>query len=105
MEEPMKRLTWLELASVEEGARVVFAEPWDIFPFAVVPQGTLATVKENSLNEMIPGMWVLPDDENVRQALADEWEGCVHLYNIELKTHADEPDSGWDRPSPLALPD
>jgi hypothetical protein len=101
----MKQLSWLELSAVKDGTRVVFAQAWDIFPECTVPAGTLATVKENSLNEMQPGMWVLPDDESIRLALADDWEGNVHLYNIDLKTHADEPDSGWDQPSPLALPD
>jgi hypothetical protein len=40
-----------------------------IFPETIVPAGSLATVVENSLNEMQPCLIVLPDDDAQRVRL------------------------------------
>jgi hypothetical protein len=40
----MTQLTWLQASQLKSGERVVFAEAHDIFPEALVPQGTKATV-------------------------------------------------------------
>jgi hypothetical protein len=64
------------------------------------PQGTLATVVENSLNEMQPVLIVKPDDANLRAPLR-EWDGNVWLYApFDEAVNADgEPigDSQWQQ--------
>jgi hypothetical protein len=107
----MKALTWFELSTLEAGTRVQFVEPFDIFSENIlVPAGTLATLMDNSLNEIQPLMAVLPDDRDIRRKLLD-WDGEVILYgwtnNGGMINSADadptHEDSEWQQESPLAL--
>ena len=101
----MQRLTLFDLSKLDDGARVVFAVPFDIFPEAVIPAGTLATVKENGLNEIWSAMLVLPDDETIREKLR-EWDGCIHIKGGNPGCHQDHPEfaAEWLALSPLATP-
>ena len=79
-------------------------EPWDIFPETIVPAGSLATVVENSLNEMQPCLIVLPDDDAQRVRLK-EWSGNVWLWGpdddaLDVDGHP-VADSKWLNPSPV----
>ena len=60
------------------GDRVRFVSSWDIYPYCVVPQGTLGTVTEvkDEQNGMI---FVLPDDTGIRAMLA-EWDGAIQVW-------------------------
>jgi len=59
----MTALTWLEASKLKEGDRVVFVTPLDIFAAAViVPEGMLATVTHQELNELGSVLYVTPDD-------------------------------------------
>jgi hypothetical protein len=80
-------MTWFEAsATLKEGDRVCFVLPWDIYPETTLREGELATVIENSLNEMQPVLIVLPDSATQRERLK-EWDGHVWLYG---------PDPAWD---------
>ena len=69
----MQRLTWQELAKVPVGARVVFVTSWDIYPYCIVDEGTVGTVRANKDNT-----WVLPDNEDIKATLKD-WDGDIQL--------------------------
>jgi hypothetical protein len=99
-----KALTWLELSRVANGTRVVFASPWDIFPEIIIPQGTEATIRENSLNEICCSMLVLPDSDVIKAAL-EAWDGEIFLDGPEHIFDESCPVSvtNWEGPSPLAL--
>ena len=104
----MKNLTWFELSKVPDGARVVFAEPHDIFPECLVPAGTRGTILRNYLNEMHNQISILPDDQGLRDALK-HWNGEIiigtHL-DSGADTHSEEVDAraaAWFMPSPLAV--
>lgn len=99
----MKQLTWFECsAMLKDGDRVRFVTEWDMFPHCQIPEGTVATVVENDLNELNSLLWVLPDDRNVRRALK-EWDGEIGLGS-NLDAGADDPktDREWQSLSPLA---
>lgn len=103
---PGERMSWFDLSKVEEGAVVVFAEAWDIFPDCVIPAGTKAVVVENGLNEIWCGMLVAPGDQSLRDQLK-EWKGCVHLGS-HLDPGADAitkplEQRKWDALCPLVL--
>jgi len=102
MDENLDQLSWYSLAQVANGVRVVFVKPHDIFPHCIVPAGTVATVIENSLNELGELIAVLPDDREIRQALS-EWDGEVWLRPYDLTINSDDPNSEWHQRSPLAL--
>ncbi len=91
-------LSWFELSKLNAGDRVEFVEPWDIFPEALIPAGTQATIKENGLNEIWCAMLVLPDNPTIRDALK-EWSGCIHLSWSGLDPGNETED--WHTPSPL----
>lgn len=98
----VEALTWYECsAQLRPGDRVRFVAQHDIYPHCMVETGTLATVVENNLNEMHCWLMVLPDDRDVRHALA-EWDGEVQL-GLELDAGAEDPqtDAGWQSASPL----
>lgn len=100
-----QQLTWLQLSRLENGTRVVFAEPHDIFPITIIERGTVATVVNNSLNEIYCMIAVLPDNRKIRHELR-EWDGEVQLDNhTELDSGADPQDmtTEWHTFSPLAL--
>jgi hypothetical protein len=87
--------SWLELSrDLKKGDRVAFARSWDVFPETVVPAGAIATVVENSLNEMEPTLFLLPDDPAIREALR-RWSGEVYLYGPD---HPDSPEWGKEAP-------
>jgi hypothetical protein len=93
------QLTWLEASRLNVGDRVVFVDAHDIFPEALVPAGTRATVTEQGLNE-ISTLAVKPDDLGLQKTLA-EWDGNVHLAPpLDRDTGNREP--AWSEPSPLA---
>lgn len=98
------RLTWFELSKLQEGTRVFFVEPYDIYPECIVPAGMEATIKENGLNDIWGGMLVTPDDENVRAAL-NLWDGNIQLgYNEGLDPGADAArNRAWQSLSPLMV--
>ncbi len=99
-----KQLTWFDLSKLDNGTRVVFVEPHDIFPLLIVEAGMTGTVTNNSLNELHCLFGLLPDDAALRAALS-EWDGEVILYAHELAA-SDDPDditTEWHKPSPLAL--
>ena len=100
-----ERLTWFDLSKVASGTRVRFVEGWDIFPDCFVPAGTLGTVIENNLNEITSAMEVLPDDLDIRRALA-EWDGQIELspFTGGGVAHTDEQgnDLAWQELSPVA---
>jgi hypothetical protein len=90
-------LTWRELSAVDEGTRVRFVSPWDIFPITVVEVGTVGTLVRSELNEISSLGFVLPDDRELRAMLRD-WDGEIYL--------SPEPwDAAWDEASPVALAD
>jgi hypothetical protein len=94
------QLSWLQASRLNVGDRVVFVAAHDIFPEALVPAGTRATVTEQSLNEIGSVLAVKPDDTGLQKALA-EWDGNVHLAPpLDRDTGNREP--AWSEPSPLA---
>ncbi len=104
-----EQMSWLECAKLAKGQRVIFVEPWDVFPECVVQAGTVATVIEQGLNEAQPCLWLLPDSKEIRTALA-AWNGEIWLHNRDLdpaaNPEADQPtdaDAEWHTMSPLAL--
>lgn len=98
--------TWFELArDLVPGSRVKFVTSWDIYPECVVPAGTLGTVKDTGLNEIWGGLLVLPDDADLRNALAS-WNGEIQLgYNEGLDPGVADAssDPAWQQPSPLVV--
>lgn len=102
----MKPLTWLEVAGLPEGTRVQFVEQLDIFPEALIPAGSMATIVENGLNEIWCAMLVKPDDEKLCAALS-AWQGRIYLppTGTSLDPGADNAasDPAWNSASPLAL--
>jgi hypothetical protein len=96
----MTQLSWIKLAELPDGARVVFSEDYDIFPECVVPAGTVATIVENSLNEMQPGLFLQPDDESIRTALK-QWDGIIYL--MPEADSGDPEDPAWQEPSPVEV--
>jgi hypothetical protein len=97
MERLMMQLTWLQASELKSGERVVFAEAHDIFPEALVPQGTKATVTENELDG---ALWVKPDDIDLQKALS-EWDGEIHL-TPPLDREMGNREPAWHELSPLA---
>jgi hypothetical protein len=65
------QLTWLEASRLNVGDRVVFVAAHDIFPDALVPAGTRATVTEQGLNEISSALGVKPDDAELQAQLAE----------------------------------
>jgi hypothetical protein len=100
MERLVTQLTWLQASRLKSGERVVFAETHDIFPEALVPQGTKATVTENELNETSCALWVKPDDIDLQKALS-EWEGDIQL-TPPLDREMGNREPTWDELSPPA---
>lgn len=102
----MTALSWFDLSKVKDGTRVRFAQDWDIFPECVVPAGTLATVVNNSLNEITSEMHVLADPLEIRRAL-EKWDGEVYLSPFlgGGVAHLDEngEDLAWQDLSPLEV--
>jgi len=102
----MTALSWFDLSKVEAGTRVRFVEGWDIFPDCFVPEGTLATVIENNLNEITSAIEVLPDDLEIRRALK-EWDGQIELSPFlgGGVAHLDENgnDLAWQELSPVEV--
>lgn len=79
----MTKLTWDQLVRLPLGARVVFTEPYDIFPTCVVMGGEKATITHASIAfEASDGIdtviSVLPDNMGLRTMLK-EWHGRIHL--------------------------
>ena len=89
-------LSWREVSALEAGTRVRFASAWDIFPTALVKEGTVGTLVENGLNEIQSLAMVLPDCRELRRELS-EWDGEIYLCVGD--------ESQWDEPSPLSLID
>jgi hypothetical protein len=101
MESKMTQLTWLQASQLKSGERVVFAKPHDIFPEALVPQGTKGTVTENELNGTSCALWVKPDDIGLQKSLA-EWDGEIQL-TPPLDREMGNREPTWDGLSPLAI--
>jgi hypothetical protein len=76
------------------GTRLQFEDTHDIYPYCIVPAGTLCTIRDNNLNETLESIDLLPDDKEVRAALR-EWDGCVVLNPANSG-------EGWDDQSPLS---
>jgi hypothetical protein len=93
------QLTWREAsAQLKQGDRVVFIEPFDIFPVVRIKAGTAGIVEENNLNEAHCVLSIRPDDETISDLLAD-WDGCIYLgENLRPGTTND----GWQDVSPIA---
>ena len=72
------QLSWFQASRLNVGDRVVFVDPHDIFPEALVPAGTRGTVTEQGLNEIWSALAVKPDDLDLQKALA-EWNGEIIL--------------------------
>ena len=75
--------TWRETRTTTRvGDRVRFVTSWDIYPYCIVPEGTLGTVTEVSAEQN--GMvWVLPDENvGVREVLK-EWDGAIQVWALE----------------------
>jgi hypothetical protein len=91
--------TWRELRNLPPGTRVRFRGDFGIYPFTVVPAGTLGIISENRVDGGWPNWMldVLPDLPSTRDDLS-EWEGAVQ---VGTWTCDDEPDEG--DPSPLDL--
>lgn len=98
---PGARMSWFDLSRVAAGARVVFADAWDIFPECIIPEGTEAVILENGLNDIWGGILVTPGDQALRDKLA-HWEGCVHLGS-HLNPAGAEDDPQWHEQCPLVL--
>ncbi len=100
------RLTWMELAALPEGTRLVFAEAYEI-----VPAGTQGVLTENGLNEIWCAMLVTPDDAELREQATSfyGYEGGGVRMGHGLDPGGDRDgivhgDIAWDTHSPLALP-
>jgi hypothetical protein len=73
---------WREArAQMHAGDRVRFVMPWDIYPYCIVPAGTVGTVTEVS-DEQNGMVLVLPDDTDIRDTLA-EWDGAIQVWALE----------------------
>lgn len=104
------QLIWRDLIPLSKGTRVVFAEPFDIYPFAFVPKGTAGAVVHNGLVDPNPlhdhMLTVLPDDLTIRGLLKD-WNGEIHLFPCMPdmgRTDLIEADNPrWGEASPLEL--
>lgn len=95
------QMTWFEVSrDLKPGDRVVFCTDWDIFPCALVPEGTQATVIEQGLNEIWATLSVKPDDADLQTALK-EWDGHVYLAP-PLDRNTGNREAAWHEPSPLA---
>ncbi len=97
----MKQLTWFEASKLPAGTRVVFADDHDIYPEALVPAGTMATVTTNDLNEMSASLYVLPDDASLRDALK-EWDGEIILYPALDRDESGNKEFAWNALSPIS---
>lgn len=100
-------LTWFQLsAQANPGDRVRFVTPHDIFPHALVEAGEMATVIENSLNELHCGLYLLPDNPALREKL-QPWEGQIYLPPADLGRFDTDPNSGslWYTESPITITD
>jgi hypothetical protein len=96
------QLSWLQASRLNVGDRVVFVDPHDIFPEALVPAGTRATVTEQGLNEIWSALAVKPDDTGLQTKLA-EWDGEIILYPPLDREGSGNREPGWSGPSPLAM--
>jgi hypothetical protein len=92
------QLTWLEASRLSVGDRVVFVAAHDIFPEALVAQGTVATVTEI---ETAGAVWVKPDDLALQAKLA-EWDGEIMLSPPRDREDSGNREPAWSEPSPLA---
>jgi hypothetical protein len=95
------QLSWLEASRLNVGDRVVFVDPHDIFPEALVPAGTRATVTEQGLNEIWSALAVKPDDLDLQTKLA-EWDGEIILYPPLDREGSGNREPAWSGASPLA---
>ena len=95
------QLSWLEASRLNVGDRVVFVDAHDIFPEALVPAGTRATVTEQGLNEISSALAVMPDDAELQAKLA-EWDGEVILSPPLDREGSGNREQAWSEASPLA---
>ena len=94
-----KRLTWLEASKLPSGTRVRFVAPHDIFPHLLVEVGAEGVVTVNDLNAEFACLYVLPDDERLRDALRT-WGGEIMLRPDD-ESESFNPD--WKSHTPLVL--
>ena len=92
------QLSWLEASRLSVGDRVVFVAAHDIFPEALVPAGTRATVTEI---ETAGALWVKPDDLDLQTTLA-EWDGEIMLSPPRDREGSGNREPAWSEASPLA---
>ena len=106
-------LTWFQLsAQANPGDRVRFVTAHDIFPHARIEAGEMATVTVNYLNELQPVLYLMPDNQDTRTALA-EWGGQIYLPGAGLDDKLSEfgdhpienPESPWHTESPIMISD
>jgi hypothetical protein len=95
------QLSWLQAARLNVGDRVVFVAAHDIFPEALVPAGTRATVTEQGLNEISSALAVTPDDVELQAKLA-EWDGEIILSPPLDREGSGNREPAWSEASPLA---
>lgn len=74
--------TWRNArTNMREGNRVRFIDDWDIYPYCIVPAGTVGTITE--VTERENGMvFVLPDNTEIREILKD-WDGAIQVWALE----------------------
>jgi len=75
--------TWLEASKLPDGSRVRFVHDHDIFPEALVRAGTECRIMENSLNEGMAAMLLLPDDMDLQRKL-ESWGGVIYLAPSQM---------------------
>jgi hypothetical protein len=92
------QLSWLQASRLNVGDRVVFVDAHDIFPEALVPAGTRATVTEI---ETAGAVWVKPDDLALQAKLA-EWDGEIMLSPPRDREDSGNREPAWSEASPLA---
>lgn len=98
----MEASTWFQLSKAPVGARVRFAEPWDIFSEGlIVPAGSTGTIVEQGLNDIWCALAVRPDDEALANSL-NYWNRAVILHGPEGDSDPEE-NSNWWKQSPLEV--
>ena len=91
----MNNLTWDTLRGAAVGTLLEFVQPHDIYPYCIVPAGTLAIVARVYLDGEHAIIDLLPADPATCKALK-EWDGC-----IQFNPHNDG--YSWSDESPVAL--